>query len=244
VERFETADVVLDCTGTYSRPNWIGDGAIPAAGETAARSQIALHLDEILGSRKPQYAGKSIILVGSGYSAATAMLDLATLAEENQSTWVIWLTHGPRTQPLPRLANDPFKERDRLAARANHLALRCDGNLEYHPQTQLDEILSHGVDKGFRVSGRIAGKPMTWDVERVIAHVGYRPNLDFCQELRVQEPTGSSRTAEPDYYFLGAKSWGRDSGFFLREGYRQIEELLPRLVSGGATARYGSTRAG
>ena len=38
-EKFEEADVVLDCTGTYGRPRWLGDGGIPAAGEVAAASR-------------------------------------------------------------------------------------------------------------------------------------------------------------------------------------------------------------
>src|SRR5205814_7172163 len=40
-ERFEEADVVLDCTGTYGRHAWIGDGGIPSIGEITAEKQIA-----------------------------------------------------------------------------------------------------------------------------------------------------------------------------------------------------------
>src|SRR5205085_10991762 len=40
-ERVEEADVVLDCTGTYGRHRWLGDGGIPAVGEAAAEGHIA-----------------------------------------------------------------------------------------------------------------------------------------------------------------------------------------------------------
>lgn len=231
VDRFEAADVILDCSGTYTRPNWVGDGGIPAAGEIAARPQVPYWLEDVRAAKKANYSGKSTILIGSGYSAATTMCGLAELAEENQSTWVIWLTHGVRTQPLTRQTNDPFKERDRLAARANQLATRCDGNLEYHPQTQIDELVCHGPDKGFRVAGRIAGKPMNWEVEKVIANVGYRADANLTAELRVNEPHGDFRTDEPGYYILGAKSHGRSSEFLLKQGHDQIRRVFAEILN-------------
>ena len=76
-EAFEEADVVLDCTGTYGQHRWLGDGGIPAVGEVAAESFIAYGLEDVLGERRKHYAGKNILLIGSGYSAATAVTDLA-----------------------------------------------------------------------------------------------------------------------------------------------------------------------
>ena len=159
------------------------------------------------------------------------MCGLAELAEENQSTWVIWLAHGGRSQPLPRLANDVLKERDRLAAKANQLATRCDGNLEYHGGAQIDELVCHGPDKGFRVAGRIAGKATSWEVERVIANVGYRPDINLTAELRVSEPHGDFRTDEPGYYILGAKSFGRSSEFLLKQGHDQIRQAFATVMN-------------
>ncbi len=231
VERFEVADAILDCTGTYTRPNWVGDGGIPALGEIAARPQVPYWLEDIRGAKKATYSGKNVALIGSGYSAASTMCGLAELADENQSTWVIWLTSGSRTQPLIRVPNDPLKERDRLAARANQLATRGDGNLEYHALVQIDELVCHGPDKGFRISGRVGGRPMSWDVERVIANVGYRPDTNLTAELRVTEPHGDTLTDEPGYYLLGAKSFGRSSDFLLKQGHGQIREVLAVILN-------------
>jgi thioredoxin reductase len=217
-ERIETADVVLDCTGTFGRPNFIGDGGIPAVGEVAARQHTAYWPEDVLGSRRSHYAGKCVIVIGGGYSAASVVCDLATLAESDQSTWVIWLTNNPRTQPLVRIANDPFKERDRLAARANGLATRCDGNLEFHALTAIDELVCNGPDQGFHVAGRVAGKPESWVVDRVIAHVGYRPDPTLASELRADEP---------GYFVLGAKAAGSD--FLLADGHEQIRRVFAQL---------------
>ena len=216
VEKIETADVIFDCTGTYGRPNWIGDGGIPAIGESAARAQLSYWLEDIRGAKKATYAGKTTILIGGGYSAATTAYELVELAQENPATWLIWLTHGAKSQPLPRVPNDPYKERDRLAAKANHLAARCDGNLEYRANTQIDEVTSHGPDKGFRVSGRVNNKPMLWEVDRVIANVGYKPDVHLAAELREDEP---------GYFVIGAKCGGQ----LIRYSHEQIKLAFASL---------------
>lgn len=218
-ERMDTADVILDCTGTYATPNWLGDGDIPAVGERAARPHVAHGLEDVLGDRKDQYAGRSIVLVGDGYTAAATICALAMLAEDHPATWAFWLTRGPRGQPLPRLPYDPLKERDRLAAKANSLATRCDGNLEFHPQTVLDEVVCHGPDKGFRVSGRTNGKPAVWEVERVIGAVGSRPD----DAIRV-----GLRPDEPGYFVLGAKAGG--TSFLMRDGLTQVRKAFAAIT--------------
>jgi thioredoxin reductase len=230
-ERFAEADIVLDCTGTYGRHGWLGDGGIPAAGEIAAEKQIAYGLEDVLGKKKAQYGGKSVIVGGGGYSAATTVCALAQLAEENAATWVIWLTRGPRSTPLPRNPSDPLRERDRLAARANNLAARGDGNVEYHPQTLIDEVTSHGPDKGFRVAARCNGKPMTWEVDRIIGNVGYLPDPALSRELHVREFAGGRiAQPEPGYFVLGMKSHGRDSNFLLKRGFEQVKEVIELIA--------------
>jgi thioredoxin reductase len=226
-ERFADADVVLDCTGAYGRHAWIGDGGIPGIGEIAAEKQISYGVDDVLNKRKAHYAGKSIVVVGSGLSAATTVCLLAQLAEENNATWVIWLTRGPRSTPLPRNPSDPLRERERLAAKANNLATRGDGNVECHPQTFIDEVTSHGPDKGFRVAGRTNGKAVVWEVDRVIGNVGYLPDSNLTRELHVGEFAGGNvRHAEPGYFVLGMKSYGRDSNFLLKQGFEQVQEVM------------------
>jgi hypothetical protein len=173
-------------------------------------------------------------VIGGGYSAATAVCELDALALDHPATWIVWLTHGPRTQPLPRFPNDPLKDRDRLAVKANSLAMRCDGNLEYHAQVQIDELTSHGPDKGFRIAARVAGKETSWEVERVIAHVGYRPDVSLTQELRADEP---------NYFVLGAKALGRDSGFLIRDAQSQIREAFASLLGKPGLNLYGDKAA-
>ena len=77
-----------------------------------------------------------------------SVCNLAALAQANTETWVIWLARGSSSQPIKRLANDPLRERDRLAVRANTLATRGEGNVEFHPQTVVDAVETAGRGQG------------------------------------------------------------------------------------------------
>jgi thioredoxin reductase len=232
-ERVEEADAVLDCTGTYGRHRWIGDGGIPATGELAAEPHIAYGLDDVLGERRGHYSGKTVLVVGAGHSAATSVCNLARLAEENPAGWVIWLARGAASQPIKRIPNDPFKERDRLAVKANNFATRPDGNVEFHNQSFVESIEPLGPDRGFRVSARCAGKHKTWDVERIIGNVGSEPDTDLYSELHVHENSRSRdslRNPEPNFFVLGMKSYGRNPGFLLRNGFEQIRDVFAMIT--------------
>lgn len=251
-EEMLEADVVIDCTGTYGQHRWLGAGGIPALGEQAAENSIAYGLEDILGERKNHYAGKNVLVVGSGYSAATSVSSLATLAEAHPDTWTVWLTRGSSTQPIKRVPGDPLKDRDRLAVRANTLATRGEGNLEFHNQTRIDALEPLG--QGWRVHAIAAGKPRTFDVERIIANVGFSPDNGLYRELQVHEcyaslgpmnlaamllkhgsadclaiPAAGAQTLknpEPNFFILGAKSYGRSSAFLLKAGFDQVREVF------------------
>jgi thioredoxin reductase len=258
-ERVEEADVVLDCTGTYASPRWLGDGGVPAVGERAARPHIAYGLEDVGGERRGHYADRTTLVIGAGYSAATTVAALAALAEKHAGTWVIWVARQARSQPIRRFVNDPLRERDLVAVRANQLATRRDGNVEYHPQATVEAVSAAGPDGPFRVSGVVGGRPMTWEVERLIANVGFAPDPSLTRELQVHEcyasegpmalaaallkhaggdcltvPAGGPaalRCPEPNFYIIGAKSYGRNSAFLLRAGFEQVRDVFT-LITG------------
>jgi thioredoxin reductase len=260
-ERVEEADVVLDCTGTYGRHRALGDGGIAAMGEIAAEKHISYGLEDILGERRGHYADKTTIVVGGGFSAATTVSNLATLAEKHPSTWVIWLARDKGMQPIKRVMNDSLRERDRLAVRANTLATRPDGGVEFHPQVAIDAVECGGPDGPFAVVGRRDGKPMKWEGDRLIANVGYSPNDRIYRELQVHEcyatlgpmalsaallkhaggdcltvpaqAAATLRNPEPNFFLLGSKSYGRNSAFLLRAGFTQVREVFT-LITGRA----------
>jgi hypothetical protein len=257
-ERLDEADVVLDCTGTYGRGRWLGEGGIPAVGELGARAHVAAGLEDVLGERRAHYADRTTLVVGAGHSAATTVCNLAKLAEKQQGTWIIWLARAPGSQPLRRLMNDPLRERDRVAARANMLATRGEGNVEFHPGSVVEALEHAGGDNGFTVRARCAGEVKSWQVDRVIANVGYTPDADLYRELQVHEcyaslgpmalaaallkhagsdclaipPQGAAslRNPEPGFFILGAKSYGRSSNFLMRTGFEQVREAFTLIA--------------
>jgi hypothetical protein len=258
-ERREEADFVLDCTGTYGQHRWLGDGGIPTLGELAAEANITYHLEDILGDRQPQYAAKTVLVVGAGYSAATAVCNLAELAVKSPGTWVYWAARGPGSQPLRRVPNDPLRERDRLAMKANTLATRNDGNVEFHAGIAIEAVETAGPDKGFKVMALKGGQPVTWNVDKVMAQLGYTPDTMLYRELQIHESfttQGPMKLAaalsgqcgddclklpafggemltnpEPDFYILGAKSFGRNAHFLLRAGFEQVRGVFA-LIAG------------
>ena len=101
------------------------------------------------------------------------------------------------------------------------------------------------------------GRRETHRVDRVVAHVGHRPDRSIHRELQVHEcyaseapmklavalleagstdclsqppARGSSlESPEPGFFILGAKSYGRGSTFLLRTGYEQVADVLARI---------------
>src|SRR5947209_1739534 len=90
----ETADLVIDATGTWGNPNTLGDAGIPAPGERAFGSEIRRDIPDF-AREAADWAGRTVLLAGAGHSAQTAVRDLARLAQEAPDTEVIWLLRNP-----------------------------------------------------------------------------------------------------------------------------------------------------
>src|SRR5215217_3023623 len=93
VERVTEADAVLDCTGTWGEPNALGDGGIRAPGETTLGDRIDRWLPDF-DCESSSWAGRRILLTGSGHSAQTAAVALAELARSAPGTRVTWAVRG------------------------------------------------------------------------------------------------------------------------------------------------------
>src|SRR4030095_2505495 len=73
-ESYLHAFALIDASGVYGQPNWAGDGGIPARGETYLAPQMSYHVDDVLGLRRERYAGKRVLVIGAGDSAATVVV--------------------------------------------------------------------------------------------------------------------------------------------------------------------------
>jgi len=273
--RFERADVVIDASGVYGNACATGPGGLPSPGEERLGDRIERHLPSIRGASRPRYAGRRVLLVGDGYSAATALVDLAALAAEpgvgasSGAPRVHWVHRGTPGDPYPADANDPLPSRRGLAERAN-AAARAGGWLVRHPGATIlayDEAPGGAVRVTLRGPEGVEG---AIEVDRVLALVGYRPDSALSRELHLhlcyaseapmalasallaaqahdpgaspdclsQVPHGpaSLKTAEPDFFVIGAKSYGRGSNFLLTVGHEQVRDVM-RLIGPAAERR-------
>ncbi len=254
-EQVALADVVIDSTGTYGNHNWLGQGGIPARGETHAAAHIEYGLPDVLGQDRANYVGRRVLLVGAGDSAATNIVNLAALNPRPQLIWAtrpdptLVLGEAATSGPIALVANDPLPERERIAREANALAKSPDGGVAHWPGTEVESVEWLEAENHFRVT--LVGKyASTIEVDRIIASVGNRPDRRLYEELQVTEcpvsggplnlaqalskPQAAPEPAslinpEPDFYILGAKSYGRDSRFLLSHGRAQVRDLFTIL---------------
>ncbi len=247
-ERYEAADLIFDCTGTFRTPNPLGDAGLPALGESALREFISYGMLEVR-----TLAGKRVLVVGGGHSAATVVRDLAALPD----TEIFWAVRKPGVQPCARVAGDPLSARDALAAEANALAA---SRVRFLPSTVVESLSKNGA--GLKITLRRGDTTEPLTVDRVIAATGFRPDPNLARELQAQTcwategtyplaaallgGTGGDCLAvaafgaesllhpEPGYFTLGMKSYGRTPDFLIRTGLEQIAALLDWLAKKSA----------
>ncbi|MFQ5863683.1 MAG: NAD(P)-binding domain-containing protein [bacterium] len=261
VENCYSADIVIDASGVYGNHNWLGDGGIPALGEKESEPHIGYGLEDICGADRSKYAGKKTLLVGTGYSAATAISDFHKLIHEEPHTSVLWAIRESRQSPIPLIEEDPLPNRAKLTEIANTITRNGQPQVEFRNNTIIDSIqyLEHG--EKFVVGLRTNGLLDKVEVDRVIANVGYGPDNSVYRELQVHECyatrgpmklaaalLGGSATdclaqtshgsdtlknPEPNFYIIGNKSYGRNSTFLIHIGLSQIQEVFT-LITGDA----------
>lgn len=248
-ERVVKADVILDCTGTYSQPNGLGDGGILALGERAACDRIYYGIPDLIARDRQRFAGQRVLVVGAGHSGATAVAALADLGNAE----IHWLLRRERALPSEEIPDDPLPERAGLAAKANRLVQ--DNRVTLHRAATIDSVAA--TNGALDVSLETSEGERTLAVDEIIVATGFRPDLTLARELQVQtcwategtyplaasmlEETGADclktpvfgaemlMHPEPNYFTLGMKSYGRAPNFLLRTGHEQIETVLDWL---------------
>jgi thioredoxin reductase len=247
-EEVMEADAVLDASGVYDRPAAVGVGGIPARGERTLDGAMIQRLDA-LQAALPGLAGKDVLLIGHGHSAAGALAAIAALPDPPR---VRWATRSPNRRPCVEIAGDPLPERARVTAHANDLAS--------NPPPFLTVDRRAGVEAFAPRAGRVAvtltgGRDGVFDA--VLGFTGYRPDLSFLSELALEVSPASEGAAgvaralagvtdclsvprvgaadldsgEPAFHLIGAKSYGRLPTFLLRDGIAQLETILDRLAA-------------
>jgi hypothetical protein len=243
-ERIEFADVVLDCTGTYGRPNRLGDGGIPAPGETALEDRIVRTVPPVEDAAR--WHG-TVLLVGAGKSAQTAAESLAALP----GTRLEWVVRDAAPD-WGAVHGDSLPGRRRLVDTARHLAGGGSDRVTVHPGSTVEALSPVGDRIRVRLSTPDGPRELT--VDHLVSLTGYVGDAGLYRQLQVHEcyataaPMNLSATLlgagagdclaqprvgldalgnpEPHFFVLGMKSYGRLNSFLLRVGYEQVEHVV------------------
>ena len=254
------ARAVVDASGTMSVPNPIGASGRPVPGERTNGDRIAYGIPDILGRDRARYAGRRVLVLGSGHSAFNVVIDLNRLAGDAPETTVTWAIRRPSDRLAGLFgggADDGLAERGALGARARSLVEQ--GRVRLVPGFRANGVSRDG--DGLVVSGADATLE---PVDEIIVATGFRPDLSLLAELRLAldpavespvalaplidpnvhscgsvPPHGAIELAhpEPDVYVVGMKSYGRAPTFLMLTGYEQVRSVACAIAGDWAAAR-------
>lgn len=123
------ARAVIDAAGTIETPGPVGAAGLPALGERAAANRIVYGIPDVLGTLKRRYAGRRVLVVGSGHSALNVLLDLAQLGDAEPETRIVWAIRRPAIgQLLGAARHDQLEQRGSLARVCGRCSTRGDSS--------------------------------------------------------------------------------------------------------------------
>ncbi|MGH3433527.1 MAG: FAD-dependent oxidoreductase [Thermocrispum sp.] len=255
------ARAVIDASGTWSAPNPLGGDGLPALGETdeAAAGRIGYRIPDLTDPRqRRRFAGRHVVVAGSGHSALTALVALDEVAREAPETRVTWLLRRGTV-------GDTFGggDADQLAARGA-LGLRAKAAVAQGRITVVTGFRTEAVEPAGEtlVLTSLDGRKVD-DVDQVLVLAGFRPDLSWLSEVRLDlDPTLQAPAAlaplidpnvhscgtvyphgvkelqhpEPGVFLAGMKSYGRAPTFLAMTGYEQVRSIAAALAGDRAAA--------
>lgn len=248
------ARAVIDASGTWSGPNPLGGDGVAAIGEVDAAERINYRIPDLREeSVRARYAGKHVVVAGTGASAKGALIGLTALANDEPDTRVTWLVRRATVgEAFAGSGQDELPERGALgrqakAAVANGPVATLNGFRASRVSTGTDGRLRIESFDGQVVEG----------VDEVVALTGFRPDLDILSEIRLDldpvlqsprqlaplidpnehscgtvYPHGAKELAQPEagFYLVGMKSYGRATSFLALTGFEQTRSVAAEIA--------------
>lgn len=250
------AGAVIDASGTWSQPNPLGANGIPAFGEMELAKNISYGMPDVAGIARLRYAGKRVLVVGSGHSAVGNLLALVELAEEVPLTQIVWaIRSSDPNQIFGNSAPCTTSARGLLGLRLR--AAFDAGKIELHTDFRIHSLVRHA--HGIEAVGEqndAGDLPSINRIDEIISSTGARPDFEITRELRllhdqaIESTTGIASLIDPtahscgtvrpvkytdlahpetSFFTVGAKSYGRATNFLLATGYEQIRVVVEAL---------------
>jgi thioredoxin reductase len=258
------ARAVIDASGTWDRPNPVGASGLPATGEMQAREAgfVAPALPDVLGADRARYAGRRTVVVGAGHSAANTLLSLAELARHEPGTELVWLVRGDAQRVYGGGDDDQLRDRGKLGSDLRDLVTA--GAVEHVTGFSVTSLETAADGETVSVVGVAGGAERRVDgVHTVVAATGYRPDLSFLSEVRLELDPGLDAPArlaplidpafhscgtvpphghrdlahpEPGFYLAGMKSYGRAPTFLITTGNEQVRSIVAAIAGDSKAA--------
>jgi thioredoxin reductase len=249
------ARAVVDASGTWNTPNPAGANGIPAAGELAAKRQMHYRVPDILGRERSRYAGKRVLVLGSGDTALSALLELAILKEAAPGTSIVWALRKDRLEAVFAAPDQrALPARAALASRVYRLVTEqvVEVLTAFHVQS-----IAHTNQGLLEIAGQHHGNHIDVTADEIVVATGFRPDLSFLRELRTAldprlecvkdiasfvdssvhgcgnaRPHGVAQLSHPEsnFYIVGSKSFGRAPTFLAMTGYEQVRSVIAELA--------------
>ena len=242
------ARAVIDASGTWGQPNPAGADGYPAVGETASEPRISYRIPADVS----EYAGRHVAVIGSGHSAAHAVLRLGELVRSAPGTRVTWLLRrAGETNVFGGGPGDELPQRAALGSRARSIVDSGAAQVvagfrvaEFRPEGDGLSILSEdgrelsGITQAFALTGFRPDthlfRELRVDLDRALEAVAgiadeIDPNIHSCGSVSA---TGARQLAQPErnFFILGAKSYGRAPTFLALTGYEQVRSVVAHLA--------------
>ncbi len=251
------ARAVIDASGTWTTPNPAGSNGIAACGERESAARISYGIPDVFGEARARYAGRRVVVVGSGHSAMDLILNLAKLKTQQPATEIIWAMRSkPTEKTFGGGAEDQLSSRGALGERAktaiNDAGIELQAPFRVRGFALQDQAIEITDEAGRTI---IAGE--------VIVATGFRPDFSMLSEIRLDlhpwlecarelgplidpnehscgdvPPHGFKELRQPErnFFIAGMKSYGRAPTFLMATGYEQVRSIVAALAGDMAAA--------
>jgi thioredoxin reductase len=255
------ARAVIDASGTWSGPSPAGADGLPALGERDAADRIVYGIPDVLDAQRERYAGKSVAIIGGGHSALNVLIELAQLKAAVPATRILWIMRKDNIDSVyGGEAADALPARGALGSQARQLVE--SGAVRVLSPFRVARV-ERGAGAALVIVGDHAGGEATVSADELIVATGFRPDLAMLREIRLTldpwlessgtigplidpnlhscgtvRPHGAAELAhaEPGFFIIGMKSYGRAPTFLLATGHEQARSVAASLTGDTAAA--------
>lgn len=247
------ANAVIDASGTWTHPNPLGADGYPALGEQENAQHFTYGIPDFTDDAVvARFAGRHVAVAGKGASAQGVLIGLAQLAQRDPGTRVSWLLRRPSVgDAFGGGDNDQLEQRGKLGQDAQ--AAAASSHVTNVTRFRTEAVLPQADG---RMTLRSTEGKQVGDVDEVIVVTGYRPDVTFLSEVRLDldpalgaarslaeqihpdhhscgdvAPHGYNELAQPEsrLYLVGMKSYGRAPSFLAMTGFEQVRSVVAAL---------------